>query len=95
MINYIKEFLNPRELFGQILSEDLASALFHLTIKVNEGPVKRKVRRKGYRDKGTWRPPHLWRESFDYSFNIEQSNIEKKRLLLDLFTQSFIYKLKR
>lgn len=94
MLNYLRIFINSRELFGQILNEDLRRALLSTRLKVEQGPVRRKIRRKGYRDKGTWRPPHLWMESSDFSFNFEQSNLEKKRLLIDLFTHCFIYKLK-
>lgn len=93
MISYLKNFINLRELFGQILKGDLDSALRTLSLKEEGGPVRRKIRRKGYRDKGTWRPPHLWRESSDFSFNLEQSNLEKKRLLIDLVTQLYSYKL--
>lgn len=85
-------FFTKRQLFGTILQEDLRNALNSLRIKRKNFKVRRKVRRKGYQDKGTWRSSDRWLERFDYSFVLEQQEYEKKLLLIKLFTQ--LYKLR-
>jgi hypothetical protein len=91
---FVQSYYNPRELFGTILQEDLKNALLSLEHKEQSDVVRKPIRRKGYRDKGTWRPPHRWQEKHDYSFRDEQMLIEKKRLLITLFTLIYRYKLK-
>jgi hypothetical protein len=93
MIEFLEENYNPRQLFGTVLQEDLRNALFHLYLK-DQPKQRRKIRRKGYSDKGTWRPPHRWIEHSDFSFEKEQTNLEKKRLLVDFYTLTYRYKLR-
>lgn len=88
-------FFSKRVLFGTILAEDLRSALSFLKI-VEEFPRKPKipVRRKGYNDKGTWsRPDRQRRFGNDFILLKEQENIEKKRLLIKLFSKILLLKL--
>jgi hypothetical protein len=86
MLSWIEEgYLNTRILFGTVLQEDLLNALRSLVIiEERQGPVTRVIRRKGYKDKGTWRLPDRWIERFDYTFNNEQQLLEKKRFSFNL-----------
>jgi hypothetical protein len=96
MISYLFYFINPRELFGTILQEDLKEALEALVIKEEQkGPVRRPIRRKGYKDKGSWRLPHCWMEKFDLSFTEQQNQKEFKSRIYQLFTIIFLRKLER
>jgi hypothetical protein len=94
MVSYLSYFINPRELFGTILQEDLLRALKLIRVKrTQEGPVIRPIRRKGYKDKGTWRLPHCWKERFDLSF-IEAQNLKETKLsLFRVFTILLLRKL--
>lgn len=85
-------FFSKRELFGTILQEDLKKAFFNLRIVYESNRVKRKIRRKGYQDHGTWRSPDRWLEQFDFTFNDEQNLYEKKLTCITLIT--LIYKIK-
>lgn len=72
-----------RELFGNILGNEMKVALRQLRIKRKKlkKPV-RVERHRGYRDKGSLRPYHLWLERFDYSFTEYQNANERKSDLL-------------
>lgn len=86
MIRWIEEGrISTRVLFGTVLNEDLVGGLRSLEIlEDQQGPVVRPIRRKGYKDKGTWKSPDRWTEHFDFSFNQEQFELEKKRSSFNL-----------
>lgn len=89
-----QEIISARELFGTILQEDLRNALSNLRIVIESSRIPtRTIRRKGYRDKGTWRPPHRWIPKFDFSLTDLQNQKELKELYVKLFTLLFISKL--
>lgn len=93
-LHYIVESYNLRQLFGTILQEDLQKALMSLEIiKEKQGPVRRPIRRKGYRDKGTWRPPHRWKPTSDYSLTQKQNREELIQTCLRTITQLYLSKL--
>lgn len=93
MISYVSYFINPRELFGTILQEDLLEALKNIRVKEKQsGPVKKPIRRKGYKDKGSWRLPHRRLEKFDFTFIEEQNSKELKSRIYLLFTKIFLSK---
>lgn len=79
---YETERYSSREIFGNILGNQLKELLNSLKIKekVLRSP-KKKQRHRGYRDKGSRRPDHQWKESFDFSFIEYQNKLEKKRYL--------------
>ena len=85
---------STRELFGSILYDDLLSGLRNLKIQKKNSFVRRKIRRKGYRDKGSWRKPDRWIERFDYSFSELQEIQEKRKLVFELSLHLLIFKLK-
>lgn len=85
MISYCSLNISTREIFGTILQEDLLRAFRELQLVPEKtGPVIKPVRRKGYKDKGTWRPPHRWIPKSDYSLNEQQLEIEKRRQSITL-----------
>jgi hypothetical protein len=95
---YETERYSGREIFGNILGNELKESLRKLKIKKNiHRKPKRKIRHRGYRDKGSLRPDHLWIERYDSSFNEYQIKLEKKRYLhqktttklLQLLTEKF------
>jgi hypothetical protein len=85
---------SDRQLFGNILNADrLERVVNQVRLKmVNQSRPKRKIRHRGYRDHGSLRPEHLWRETSDWSFTEEQNNREQKRSeyldLVDLYVHS-------
>lgn len=84
---YETERYSSRELFGNILGNQLSDLL--RTLKIREKVIlkPRKVQRhRGYRDKGSRRPEHQWLESFDFSFTEYQNKLEKKRYLQDKYS---------
>lgn len=94
MLLYCSCFYNPRELFGTFLQEDLLSALREIRVKVvQQGSVRRPIRRKGYKDKGSWRMPHRWMEKFDFSLTEQQNFKEFKSRIFELFTNLLLSKL--
>lgn len=96
MENYVLFIINPRELFGTILREDLQSALRNLRIFRTKPPrILRKIRRKGYQDKGTWRPIHCWLEKFDISYTELQNERENKLKTITTTTQQLTCTLER
>jgi hypothetical protein len=92
---WLLENYSTSVIFGTILFDDLLRA-FNSTrcIIRGKGPVRRIQRKRGYRDKGTWRPPHRWLERDDISFRSQQMLIEKKRLYITLVTQVSLYRLR-
>jgi hypothetical protein len=91
-----KGWITKRVLFGTTLQEDLESAFLNLRIvPLRDKIPKRKVRRKGYQDKGTWRPPDRWIERFDLSFNQYWTLREKSKLFYELFLSILRYKLRQ
>jgi hypothetical protein len=92
MLHWCNKEIHPRVLFGTILQEDLRNALQEIEIIVeNSKTPRRKIRRKGYQDKGTWRPPHLWLESFDFSFNEIWNLRERQKLIYQLLLLIYRY----
>lgn len=89
MLNYliIQQEIDPRELFGTILFDDILRAHenFKFYWKV-PSKARRKVRRKGYRDQGSRKPDHKWKESFDVTFTEYQKIKEEKE---ELFFQQY------
>jgi hypothetical protein len=79
---YFTERYSARELFGNILGNELEFVIRNLKIsrKVNPRP-KRKIRHRGYRDKGSLRLSHRWLPSHDYYLTEEMNKIEKRRYL--------------
>lgn len=93
-LKYIEEKYNPRVLFGTILQEDLLNALFSLEVHLEGNRKPRSlVRRKGYRDKGTYRPPHRWEPRFDYLLTEDQNRKERNRIILKLLHVLILVKL--
>lgn len=91
-----KGWITKRVLFGTILQEDLSNAFSSLRIQLQKDKIpKRKVRRKGYQDKGTWRPPDRWIERFDSTFNEYWTKREKVKLFYELFLSILRYKLRQ
>lgn len=94
MLSYLNCYINRRELFGTILQEDLQRALSEIKIiPEKNGPVVRPIRRKGYKDKGTWRPPHRWLPTDGFLLRKEQEEKEKKKLLFTLLLTILRHKL--
>lgn len=94
MLAYLDQEINKRELFGTILQEDLKKALQSLEVILEQtGPVVRTIRRKGYKDKGTWRLPHRWTPTYDFSFREEQLEREKKKFAFTLLLNYLRHKL--
>lgn len=82
---YETERYTARELFGNILGNELKVSLQRLRIKVRRKPkIRRVLRHRGYRDKGSLRPRHQWLENYDQSFTEQQLRKEKNQ---DLFIQ--------
>lgn len=68
-----------REIFGNILGNELKECLKRLKIKRNiPRKPKKQERHRGYRDKGSLRPDHLWLEKYDFSLTEYQNLLEKK-----------------
>jgi hypothetical protein len=84
MMNYLyhSERFTNRELFGNILGNELEILLKGLKIKRKGYPkVKRRIRHRCYRDKGSLRPAHRWLPSEDYSLTEQMNRIERRRYL--------------
>lgn len=79
---YETQRYSARELFGNILGNNLEAALKQLKFKERKirNPI-RIQRHRGYRDKGSLRPYHRWLEKFDSSFTEYQNKIEKENYL--------------
>jgi hypothetical protein len=90
IISYSKKY-SDRQLFGNILNADRLERVVSLVrLKlVSQRRPKRKIRHRGYRDHGSIRPEHQWKESYDWSFIEEQNSLEQKRSeyldLVDLY----------
>jgi hypothetical protein len=79
---YLTERYSARELFGNILGNELEVCLKNLRIFLRTKPrAKRKIRHRGYRDKGSLRLPHCWLPSSDFLLTEEMNSIERKRYL--------------
>jgi hypothetical protein len=79
---YLTERYSARELFGNILGNELEVCLKNLKIFLRTKPrAKRKIRHRGYRDKGSLRLPHCWLPSSDFLLTEEMNSIERKRYL--------------
>lgn len=71
------------ELFGNILGNDLRDLEKFLEFhKIKHSKPRRLVRRRGYKDKGSRRPSHQWKEKYDISFIEYQNELEKENLKL-------------
>lgn len=86
---------STRELFGTILYDDLLRALGSIKFSKKSTYVRRIIRRKGYRDKGSWRSPDRWIERFDLSFNELQFSREQRKLVFELSFQLLLSKLRQ
>lgn len=96
MLLFVQKEINPRVLFGTILQEDLKNALQNLEIvKENSKNPRRKIRRKGYQDKGTWRPPHRWIETSDWTFKELWYQRERQILVYQALLHIYRYTLSR
>jgi hypothetical protein len=96
MLSFVRKNINTRVLFGTILKEDLKNALNEMElIPEKTSSPKRKVRRKGYQDKGTWRPPHRWMETSDWTFNEIWTKREKQKLIFQFLFNAYRYTLSR
>lgn len=92
---WLRENYSSSVIFGTILFDDLQRAFSNTRCIIRgKGPVRRIQRKRGYRDKGTWRPPHRWIERDDISFRSQQMLIEKKRLYITLVTQISLHRLR-
>lgn len=93
VVLYSKKY-SDRQLFGNILNADrLERVVSQVRLKLeNQRRPKRKIRHRGYRDHGSLRPEHCWKERSDWSFDEEQNNLERKRSeyldLVDLYVHS-------
>lgn len=88
---YDTERYSSRELFGNILGNQLRELL--KTLKIKEKVIlkpKKAQRHRGYRDKGSRRPDHQWLESYDYDFIEYQNKLEKKRYLQDKYSNKLL-----
>lgn len=96
MIKYLLEAssLSARDLFGNVLGKDLEFALRSLNITESPSKVRRKVRRRGYQDKGTWKTPDRWTERYDFTLNELQLQREKKKLYLEFLYFTYLSKLR-
>lgn len=83
-LNYLKSEISSNELFGNILRSDLSEALKILHFYRKSDHVQRKIRRRGYNDKGSRRDESKWIESHDYSFTEFQNYRETLQLQIDL-----------
>lgn len=96
MVKYLLECspLSARDLFGNVLGSDLVRALRSISISQSPKKVKRKVRRRGYQDKGTWKPPDRWTDRYDQTLDRNQLYREKKKLILELLYTTYLSKLR-
>lgn len=92
-LSYCEKILSSRELFGTILQEDLKNALSELRIIRKSTKVTYPIRRKGYKDKGTWKPPHRRIDNFDFSLTEKQNMKELKESLVRLIANLYLVKL--
>jgi hypothetical protein len=83
MLNYLA-CLNTNQLFGNILRQDLLEALNELKLIRRSTKVQRKVRRRGYNDKGSRRDDSKWLENHDYSFTESQNYKELLQQRIEL-----------
>lgn len=88
------EKYSDRWLFGTILSPDRVERVTNQARLrlVHPRRPKRKIRHRGYRDHGSLRPEHEWREKYDWSLTEKQLELEQKRTeyldLIDLYVHS-------
>lgn len=69
-----------RELFGNILGNELSTLLRQFRIKVvKPRKPKRIERHRGYRDKGSLKPTHRWLPDYDFTLTEYQTNLERKQ----------------
>ena len=78
MLEYLSTF-SWRILFGNLFKtiQKDSERLRFVTTTPNRS--KRKVRRRGYNDKGSCRPEHRWLPDKDYSLDLLQDQIESER----------------
>lgn len=81
---FLTKEVSRRELFGNILGNDIKELSRRLVLKrkLNRPPIKR-VWRRGYRDKGSRVPDHQKKPKYDFSFISEQNLIENRRKITD------------
>jgi hypothetical protein len=79
---YQTERFTNREIFGNILGNELRTSLQELKIqRKNYKKPKRIQRHRGYRDKGSWKPPHRWTPNSDFSLTDIQNRLEQRHYL--------------
>lgn len=73
--------MNTNVFFGSCLSVETVDRVIRL-IKIPKRPITRirqLVRRRGYKDHGSLRPKHHWRESHDSTWTDLQNKLESRR----------------
>jgi hypothetical protein len=71
--------LSERDFFGN-WKREMVILLRELSFVLSGPPkARRTIRRRGYRDHGTLRPPHRWLPDSDWSFDAIQRQIEEDR----------------
>lgn len=74
---WVSERYSGREIFGNLLGNDLRDSIKILRTKEKEPRPKKKIRHRGYRDKGSLRPIHRWLENSDWSLTKIQQQKER------------------
>jgi hypothetical protein len=89
MILYLLEcsylFATPREFFGFLIMKRRTLERYNLHM-VYQRKKKQSERIRGYRDHGSRKPDHLWKETRDVSFTELQN---KKEILEDLIVDTY------
>lgn len=81
---FLTRQISKRELFGNILGNDVKELSNKLKIKrVHLRPPTKSIWRRGYQDKGSRVPDHQKKPKYDHSFVTEQNKIELRRLITD------------
>jgi hypothetical protein len=76
MLSYLSTRYHEREYFGNLSKRIKKNAERVHFFQSRPPKAKRKIRRRGYQDKGSCRPQHRWLPTRDLSFNEEQSEHE-------------------
>lgn len=79
------------EIFGNFLRNDLKDLQKNLKFyRIKYSIPREPIRRRGYKDKGSRRPSHLWLEQFDFSFTEQQNVKEKENFKLNKLIQRIL-----
>jgi hypothetical protein len=78
-LEFIFNNYTERSFFGSLVPNVVNTAT-NLNVSIrNPNKPKKTVRRRGYRDHGSCRPPSRWLPSSDWSFTEKMLEIEKER----------------